>query len=152
MRLDETRDQYMIDLGLEQDAADNTLNLTLNLNFPRTPLRKLSSNATTTPHRAATVGKTPGTIRFATELQAIRDAYPKITTPTFSSQVNENWDSSPVLSQISMTPLVQKSCPPKQINKRISEGKGQECLKKSLFGGKTRKSMGGVLRMRFDDD
>jgi hypothetical protein len=143
-RLDELLDQYTIDLDLEKDE---TQTVTLNFTVPRTPLRKISSN-TTTPHRPATMGKTPGTTgKFAAELQAIRDAYPKLGTPTFSPV--KDFGSSPIRGA---SPLVQKSCPPKQVGRGMGEVDPALGLRKKLFGGGVRKSMGTTLGMRFDDE
>jgi hypothetical protein len=112
----------------------------------RTPLRQLDSNrASPTPCR--TITKTPGTVLFDAKIQAIRDA--RIKTPDFSSiQIDiENMQSPDSLA----TPLMLKSCPPKQANQPLHSIDDSLDFRKNLFKG-ARKSLGAALMMRWVDD
>jgi hypothetical protein len=150
-RLPENDAQYAIDLGLESSGSPENLTSTL---FPRTPLRQVNSNYNT-PHRPATVGKTPGTMMFDARLQAIRDAYPQPMTPSFSDG-KENWDDSDVgMSMINLSPTVQKSCPAKQAGGKlfVLDEDDEAMVKRDLFKGqKARKSMGVSLKRQWVDE
>jgi len=89
------------------------------------------------------LAKTPGTIMFGAKLQALRDAYPKLSTPEFGK---ENWDSP-----TSTTPLMQNTCPPKQINRAIFEQDPTASLKKALFKP-SRKSLGAALKITWNEE
>jgi len=85
---------------------------------------------------------------FDAKLQALRDAYPKFSTPQV---LRENWDAASDSPASSMTPLMQKSCPPKQTNRALFEQDPSVGLKKALFKA-SRKSMGTALNMTWEDD
>jgi hypothetical protein len=90
----------------------------------------------------------PGTVRFKAQIEALEKS-PAVKTPmSVDFAGNMDVDDSEISSQTS--PLVQKSCPPKQLGQvALSEEDGG--LKRKLFKA-ARKSLGDALRIKWDDD
>lgn len=130
-------ESYKIALNIEPSTPGAAL---------RTPLRPLDSNRPS-PTPCRTISKTPGTMLFDAKIQAIRDA--RIKTPDFSSmQMDvENMQSPDYMS----TPLMLKSCPPKQTNQPLHSTDDSLDFHKKLFKG-ARKSLGAALMMKWVDD
>jgi hypothetical protein len=103
---------------------------------PRTPLRSLDANS-----RLATPMAIPGTVRFKAQIEALEKS-PAVKTP-MSVGCTRTVDDSDISSETS--PLVQKSCPPKQAS-QVSFGEEDGGVKRKLFKA-ARKSLGDALRI-----
>jgi hypothetical protein len=132
---------YTINLGLETPPTPGST--------MRTPLGRLSTNLVSpTPRR--TIAKTPGTAMFDAKIQAIRDD--RIKTPDFLSLQNAFEDFENLPSPDSQpTPLMLKTCPPKQVNQPLFVANEDAEIRKKLFKG-VRKSLGAALMMRWNED
>jgi hypothetical protein len=109
---------------------------------PRTPLRSLDSNS-----RLATPA-IPGTVRFKAQIEALEKS-PAVKTPMSVDYArNMDVDDSEISSQAS--PLVQKSCPPKQVG-QVAFSEKDVGVKRTLFKA-ARKSLGDALRIKWNDD
>jgi hypothetical protein len=88
----------------------------------------------------------PGTVRFKAQIEALEKS-PAVKTPMSVDVVQHmDVDDSEISSQTS--PLVQKSCPPKQLSQVPFTDDG---VKRKLFKA-ARKSLGDALRIKWDDN
>jgi hypothetical protein len=89
----------------------------------------------------------PGTMRFKAQIEALEKSPAAKTPMSCDVALNMDMEDSETASQIS--PLVQKSCPPKQFSQvPFSEEDG--AVKRKLFKA-ARKSLGNALRIKWDD-
>jgi hypothetical protein len=109
---------------------------------PRTPLRSMDSNSLLAIPMAI-----PGTVRFKAQIEALEKS-PAVKTPMSVDVVRHmDVDDSEISPQSS--PLVQKSCPPKQLSQvPFAEDDG---ARRKLFKA-ARKSLGDALRIKWDDN
>jgi hypothetical protein len=112
---------------------------------PRTPLRSLVPNSNSRATTPLLFPKTPGTVNFNAKLAALRTQTPELLLGKLvaAGLDAENWDAE-TTSGSGRTPLVQKTCPPKQTGEKLVVGREVEEVRKRLFRA-TRRSLGEGL-------